>query len=105
MRVVVTGAASGIGRATCLRLARDAHAARRPLSIAAIDVVPPALLEILLDELRKLDADAVGLHGDMATVDGPARVVNEAVARLRGLGGVVTNAGGHPPRGPLRFSG
>ena len=29
MRVLVTGAASGIGRATCLRLARDAQAARR----------------------------------------------------------------------------
>ena len=28
MRVLVTGAASGIGRATCLRLARDAHALR-----------------------------------------------------------------------------
>ena len=27
MRVLVTGAASGIGRATCLRLARDARAA------------------------------------------------------------------------------
>src|SRR5947208_907423 len=38
MRVVVTGAASGIGRATCLRLARDAQTARRPVSIAAVDV-------------------------------------------------------------------
>ena len=29
MRVLVTGAASGIGRATCLRLARDAGAQGR----------------------------------------------------------------------------
>src|SRR5881296_4237021 len=104
MRVVVTGAASGIGRATCLRLARDAQAARRPVSIAAVDVVPPALLEILLDELRKLDADAVGLHGDMATVDGPARVVNEAVARFGGLDGVVSNAGVNRPGALVSYS-
>ena len=38
MRVVVTGAASGIGRATCLRLARDGRAAGRPAHVAAIDV-------------------------------------------------------------------
>src|SRR5260370_869477 len=34
MRVVVTGAASGIGRATCVRLARDAQAARQPVIVA-----------------------------------------------------------------------
>src|SRR5213593_4127637 len=90
MRVVVTGAASGIGRATCLRLARDAQTARRPVSIAAVDVVAPAKLDVVIDELRKLDADAIGLRGDMATVDGPARVVGEAIARFGGLDGVVS---------------
>src|SRR5947208_1683735 len=85
MRVVVTGAASGIGRATCLRLARDAQTARRPVSIAAVDVVAPAKLDVVIDELRKLDADAIGLRGDMATVDGPACVVGEAIARFGGL--------------------
>ena len=38
MRVLVTGAASGIGRATCLRLARDAKAQGRGAKIAAVDV-------------------------------------------------------------------
>ena len=37
MRVLVTGAASGIGRATCLRLARDAKAQGRAARIAAVD--------------------------------------------------------------------
>src|SRR5215470_3145007 len=104
MRVVVTGAASGIGRATCLRLARDAQAARRPVSIAAVDVVLPARLAGVIDELRKLDADAVGLHGDMATVDGPARVVGEAVGRFGGLDGVVSNAGVNRPGALVNYS-
>ena len=97
MRVLVTGAASGIGRATCLRLARDARATHHPVSIAAVDVVPPVQLEILLDELRKLDAQALGLSGDMGTVDGPAHVIAEAVARFGGLDGVVSNAGINRP--------
>ena len=104
MRVVVTGAASGIGRATCLRLARDAQAARRPVSIAAVDVVAPAKLDVVIDELRKLDADAIGLRGDMATVDGPACVVGEAIARFGGLDGVVSNAGVNRPGALVSYS-
>ena len=38
MRVLVTGAASGIGRATCVRLARDAKAAGRSARVAAVDI-------------------------------------------------------------------
>jgi len=40
MRVLVTGAASGIGRATCLRLARDAKAQGHGARIAAVDLTP-----------------------------------------------------------------
>jgi len=36
MNVVVTGAASGIGRATCLRLARDGRARGQAAKIAAV---------------------------------------------------------------------
>ena len=38
MRALVTGAASGIGRATVLRLAHDARSAGRAGSIAIVDV-------------------------------------------------------------------
>jgi NAD(P)-dependent dehydrogenase (short-subunit alcohol dehydrogenase family) len=48
MRVLVTGAASGIGRATCLRLARDGKAAGRAARVAAVDVVPPSQLTDLV---------------------------------------------------------
>ena len=82
--MLVTGAASGIGRATCLRLARDARERSGDAKIAAVDL-NPAGLDAVIEELRKPDAEVLPLHGDMDTTDGPTRVVAEAVARFGGL--------------------
>ena len=100
MRVLVTGAASGIGRATCVRLARDAKAAGRAARVAAVDVGPSSQLDGLAAELRELGAEALPVHGDMGTPDAPGRAVAEAVQRFGGLDGVVSNAGINRP-GPL----
>jgi NAD(P)-dependent dehydrogenase (short-subunit alcohol dehydrogenase family) len=97
MRVLVTGAASGIGRATCLRLARDAQDHGGKAKVAAVDLGPSPGLESLVEELGKLGAEALPLHADMGSVEGPARVVSEAVARFGGLDGVVSNAGVNRP--------
>ena len=100
MRALVTGAASGIGRATCLRLARDARAAGKTARLAAVDVGASPGLDRLVEELSALGAEALALHGDMGTPDAPGRVVDEAVKRFGGLDGLVSNAGVNRP-GPL----
>ena len=100
MRAIVTGAASGIGRATCLRLARDGKAAGVAARIAAFDLVASPSLDAGVAEVRALGADAVALHADLADAGAPARVVDDALARFGGLDGVVSNAGVNRP-GPL----
>ena len=97
MRVLVTGAASGIGRATCLRLARDARAAGQAARVAAVDLPTAPGLPRLIDELRSLGAEAVPLEGDMGSPEAPGRVVAAAAARFGGLDGLVSNAGINRP--------
>jgi len=98
MRVLVTGAASGIGRATCVRLARDGHARGGKAQVAAVDI-PAAQpgLERLAAELRGLGAEFLPLHADMADPAAPARAVTAAVDQFGGLDGVVSNAGINRP--------
>lgn len=100
MRVLVTGAASGIGRATSRRLARDAQASGPVGKLALVDLAPSEALDDLVRELAGLGVEAHPLYGDMGTADDPGRVVGEAVERLGGLDGLVSNAGVNRP-GPL----
>jgi NAD(P)-dependent dehydrogenase (short-subunit alcohol dehydrogenase family) len=104
MRVLVTGAASGIGRATCLRLARDAKARGGVAKIAAVDLGPSPGLDSLLAELKTLGAEALPLHADMSSAEAPGRAVNEAVTSFGGLDGIVSNAGINRPGALMEYA-
>ena len=93
MRVLVTGAASGIGRATCLKIAADAQAKNHPAHIAAVDLQIGDALRSLGAELESVGVEAQLIAGDMGTADQPAQVVTQAVEAFGGLDGVVSNAG------------
>ena len=83
-----------------MRLARETRERGGVAKIAAVDLASAAGLDGVIDELRKLDAEALPLRADMATIDGPGRVVGETVRRFGGLDGLVSNAGINRP-GPL----
>src|SRR5262245_10892362 len=105
MRVLVTGAASGIGRATCLRLARDGRSQGQPAQVATVDVEAAAAgLESLAAELKTLGAEMLALEHDMAEADAPARAVTAAVQRFGGLDGLVSNAGINRPGRLIHYS-
>lgn len=97
MRAIVTGAARGIGRAICLRLARDA-AARGGARLVVADQHADEL-QALVDELCPLGCEATAVAGDLS-VPGQATVIAEAAQALGGLDAVASNAGIGIP-GPL----
>lgn len=82
-RVLVTGAGSGIGRATAERFAQDGA------SVAICDVREEAAVEVA----ERIGGSAFGLGCDVADEDSVRASTAEAVRRLGGLDTVVAAAG------------
>jgi NAD(P)-dependent dehydrogenase (short-subunit alcohol dehydrogenase family) len=80
-KAIVTGGASGIGRATCLRMAQEGA------SVAVLDMNGD------LAEAVAKDIDGRGFQADVTDADHVHRVVAEAAGALGGVSVMFNNAG------------
>ena len=88
MRVVITGASRGIGRATALKLAADGAESLTLCDVAYLDE-----LAALAANLRTSGAKVKTLKADMARPNDPARVIDAAAKAMGGIDAIVGNAG------------
>ncbi|AGT91154.1 MULTISPECIES: mycofactocin-coupled SDR family oxidoreductase [Rhodococcus] len=95
LRVLVTGAAGGMGRSHCERLADEGA------SVIALDVVQAkSELEETAQAVRERGGVAVTGVADIRDFEDLAAVVADCVAELGGLDVVVANAGVYDTPGP-----
>ena len=87
LRVLVTGAASGIGAALCRRIAADG------VKILVHTRTREADAQAVAAECRGKGAECVVALGDLADPGVPSRLVREATATLGGVDALVANAG------------
>jgi 3-oxoacyl-[acyl-carrier protein] reductase len=84
---LVTGGSRGIGRAVCLRLAREGAA------VAVNYRTREAEAEAVVDEVRRDGGTAHAIGGDVSRYDQAAAMVERVCAELGGLDVLVNNAG------------
>lgn len=93
MRALVTGAAGGMGRATCLELLSEARRRGQALHVAAAGSRASPALDALVAELRAAGASASAHVADLSDPAACARLGAEAVQSCGGLDAFYSVAG------------
>jgi glucose 1-dehydrogenase len=93
MRALVSGGSSGIGAATCVRLAEAALARGEQPQIAVCGHRVTTTQEQVVRSIQSLGGTAIALVGDLSDPDVPGQLVGAAVAEFGGRDGLVANAG------------
>ena len=93
-RVIVTGAASGIGRATAELFARAGAA-------VAINDLPGERLEALVERLRAERLSVTAAPGNVGSKEEAEAMTARAIAEMGGLDALVNNAGTPATRRPI----
>jgi len=83
-RILVTGAANGIGRAIAVELARQGA------NVVLADIRPPEETAAIITRAKGL---AVAIRADVSNPADTRRMVDETIRALGGLDGLVNNAG------------
>ena len=96
--ILVTGAAGGLGRSHCIRLATEGA------NVIAVDIckqiesVPyslstPEELQDLVNEVESAGGKIIGREADVRDPESLSRAIEEGLKEFGGLDGVVANAG------------
>lgn len=93
MRALISGGSSGIGAATCLRVAEAALARGAQPMIAVCGHTANTGQEDVVGSIRSMGGTAIPLVGDLGDPEVPGRLVDAAVAEFGGLDALVANAG------------
>ncbi|RAM37845.1 SDR family NAD(P)-dependent oxidoreductase [Arthrobacter globiformis] len=93
MRTLVSGGSSGIGAATCLRIAEAALARGEQPMIAVCGHELNASQEQVVRSIQSMGGTAIALAGDLGDPDVPNQLVAAAVAEFGGLDSLIANAG------------
>lgn len=93
MRIIVTGAANGIGRAVAVKLNEDVRRRTGKAARLLLTDRAEAGLMSLADALRDSGADVHTIVADLTDPARPAEVVAAAQAAFGGLDALVSNAG------------
>ena len=91
MKIIITGAASGIGRAIALAAGEQKFFDSSP-ALLLVDRDPAGLAE-LVQALEQRNLRAFAFVADLSDAAAPARIVEAAEARLGGLDALISNAG------------